>query len=56
MCTLASPADEGLYGLGARKDRFDQRGLLRNVWRATVRIRVGTRYLPSRVYRTCVPG
>ena len=30
--TLASPADEGLYGLGARKDRFDQRGLLRNVW------------------------
>jgi alpha-glucosidase len=30
--SLASPADEGLYGLGARKDAFDQRGLLRNVW------------------------
>ncbi len=30
--TLASPPGEGLYGLGARKDRFDQRGLLRNVW------------------------
>ena len=30
--TLASPAGEGLYGLGARKDAFDQRGLLRNVW------------------------
>lgn len=30
--TLISPADEGLYGLGARKDVFDQRGLLRNVW------------------------
>jgi alpha-glucosidase len=30
--SLASPADEGLYGLGARKDSFDQRGLLRNVW------------------------
>ncbi len=32
LVTLASPADEGLYGLGARKDRFDQRGLERNVW------------------------
>ena len=32
VTTLASPVDEGLYGLGARKDRFDQRGLLRNVW------------------------
>ena len=32
LFTLASPEDEGLYGLGARKDRFDQRGLLRNVW------------------------
>jgi alpha-glucosidase len=32
VSTLASPADEGLYGLGARKDSFDQRGLLRNVW------------------------
>ena len=30
--TLDSPEDEGLYGLGARKDTFDQRGLLRNVW------------------------
>lgn len=30
--TLASPTDEGLYGLGARKDVFDQRGRLRNVW------------------------
>jgi len=30
--TLASPADEALYGLGARKDAFDQRGRLRNVW------------------------
>jgi sulfoquinovosidase len=30
--TLASPRDEGLYGLGARKDAFDQRGRLRNVW------------------------
>ncbi|MDQ3729298.1 MAG: hypothetical protein M3355_06875, partial [Actinomycetota bacterium] len=30
--TLDSPGDEGLYGLGARKDTFDQRGLLRNVW------------------------
>jgi alpha-glucosidase (family GH31 glycosyl hydrolase) len=30
--SLESPEDEGLYGLGARKDSFDQRGLLRNVW------------------------
>jgi alpha-glucosidase (family GH31 glycosyl hydrolase) len=30
--TLASPEGEGLYGLGARKDAFDQRGRLRNVW------------------------
>ena len=32
MFSLGSPEDEGLYGLGARKDRFDQRGVLRNVW------------------------
>jgi alpha-glucosidase len=32
VVTLASPDGEGLYGLGARKDAFDQRGLLRNVW------------------------
>lgn len=32
MFTLASPPGEGLYGLGARKDEFDQRGRLRNVW------------------------
>ena len=32
MFTLASPHREALYGLGARKDQFDQRGLLRNVW------------------------
>jgi sulfoquinovosidase len=32
MATLASPPGEGVYGLGARKDAFDQRGLLRNVW------------------------
>lgn len=32
VVSFASPADEGLYGLGARKDSFDQRGLLRNVW------------------------
>ena len=30
--TLASPAGEALYGLGARKDAFNQRGRLRNVW------------------------
>lgn len=29
---FSSPASEGLYGLGARKDQFNQRGLLRNVW------------------------
>lgn len=32
MVTLASPTDEGLYGMGGRKDAFDQRGLLRTVW------------------------
>lgn len=32
MFTLASPEGEGLYGLGGRKDAFDQRGRLRNVW------------------------
>lgn len=32
VVSLASPEGEGLYGLGARKDSFDQRGLLRNVW------------------------
>jgi alpha-glucosidase (family GH31 glycosyl hydrolase) len=32
LTTLRSPRGEGLYGLGGRKDRFDQRGLLRNVW------------------------
>jgi hypothetical protein len=32
VVTLASPDGEGLYGLGARKDAFDQRGRLRNVW------------------------
>lgn len=32
MFTLASPPGEGLYGLGTRRDAFDQRGLLRNVW------------------------
>ncbi len=32
LFTLASPRGEGLYGLGARKDAFDQRGKLRNVW------------------------
>lgn len=32
LFTLASPRGEGLYGLGARKDAFDQRGRLRNVW------------------------
>lgn len=30
--TLVSPRAEALYGLGARKDAFDQRGRLRNVW------------------------
>lgn len=32
LFTLASPPGEGLFGLGARKDAFDQRGKLRNVW------------------------
>ena len=32
MFTLVSPPGEGLYGLGTRRDGFDQRGLLRNVW------------------------
>ncbi len=32
MFSLQSPAGEGLYGLGGRKDAFDQRGLLRQVW------------------------
>ena len=32
MFTLASPPDEALYGLGTRRDAFNQRGLLRNVW------------------------
>lgn len=29
---LSSPPGEGLFGLGGRKDAFDQRGLLRQVW------------------------
>ncbi|HEV2075011.1 MAG TPA: hypothetical protein VGR10_02120, partial [Thermoleophilaceae bacterium] len=32
MFTLSSPRGEGLFGLGARKDDFNQRGSLRNVW------------------------
>ncbi len=32
LFSLASPRGEGLYGLGGRKDAFDQRGRLRNVW------------------------
>jgi hypothetical protein len=32
MVTLVSPRGEGLYGLGTRRDAFDQRGRLRNVW------------------------
>lgn len=32
LITWRSPRHEALYGLGARKDAFDQRGLLRNVW------------------------
>ncbi len=32
LFTLDSPADEGVFGLGARKDRFNQRGHIRNVW------------------------
>lgn len=30
--SIDTPVTEGLYGLGARKDRFNQRGHLRNVW------------------------
>jgi alpha-glucosidase len=29
---VVSPTDEGLYGLGGRKDAFNQRGLLRVLW------------------------
>jgi alpha-glucosidase (family GH31 glycosyl hydrolase) len=29
---LASPPGEGLFGLGGRKDAFDQRGLVRQLW------------------------
>lgn len=32
LVSFASPATEALYGLGARKDAFNQRGLLRTVW------------------------
>lgn len=32
MVTFDSPVREGLYGLGGRKDAFNQRGLQRNVW------------------------
>jgi len=32
LFTLDSPPDEGLFGMGARKDFFNQRGKLRNVW------------------------
>lgn len=32
VVSLRSPRSEGLYGLGGRKDSFDQRGLLRNLW------------------------
>lgn len=32
LFSLESPEGEGLFGLGARKDRFNQRGQLRNVW------------------------
>jgi alpha-glucosidase (family GH31 glycosyl hydrolase) len=32
VTSLRTPRKEALYGLGARKDRFDQRGLLRSVW------------------------
>ncbi len=41
MFSLASPAGEGLYGLGARKDSFDQRGKLRNVWTAQENLGAG---------------
>lgn len=32
LFSLQTPRDEGLFGLGARKDFFNQRGRLRNVW------------------------
>lgn len=32
IVSLQSPVDEALYGLGGRKDAFDQRGLLRTLW------------------------
>lgn len=32
LFTIDTPADEGLFGMGARKDFFNQRGKLRNVW------------------------
>lgn len=32
LFSLESPPEEGLFGLGARKDYFNQRGKLRNVW------------------------
>jgi alpha-glucosidase len=32
LFTLRSPRDEALYGTGDRRDAFDQRGLLRNMW------------------------
>lgn len=32
LFSAATPAGEGLFGMGARKDYFNQRGLLRNVW------------------------
>lgn len=32
LFTLETPPGEGLFGLGARKDYFNQRGKLRNVW------------------------
>lgn len=32
LFTIDSPTDEGLFGMGARKDFFNQRGKLRNVW------------------------
>lgn len=32
LFTIDTPPGEGLFGMGARKDFFNQRGLLRNVW------------------------
>lgn len=32
LVTLDSPDGEGLFGMGGRKDYFNQRGLRRNVW------------------------